>query len=259
MIPQSLLNLLQESKSLSFRSMTFFNFLLESTLAGGVLILVVLVLRLVFRKRIGSRLVYLAWILVAIRLLLPIAIPNPLMDSLRPTLSTDAGARPVADQIRVRYQDAMADMAYHLSYAAYESDSGFQQNLSTVMHELAVYTSYGWLGKAYLLCYAAGALLVSILFTSRHLRFRRRLRKNTVGPPEGQRMALYLELCKQLKIKPIPVMYVDPLPSPCLVGVFKPIIALPLTLPKDGYYEALLHELNHYKTKDSWWTLLRCV
>lgn len=259
MIPQSILDFFHASKSLPFRSMTFFNFLLEATLAGSVLILVMLVLRLVFRKRIGSRLVYLAWILVAVRLLVPVAIPNPLMDSLRPTLSHDTGARPVADQVRVRYQDTMDQIAYRLSVAAYESGSPLQQNLSDFTHELETYTSYGWLGKAYLLMYAMGSLLVAAIFTGRHIRFRRKIRRNIIGPLEGAQLDVYLQTCAHFHVKAIPAMYADPLPSPCLVGVFKPMIVLPLTLPKEGYCEALLHELNHYRTRDTWWALLRCV
>lgn len=42
MIPQSILDFFHAGKSLPFRSMTYFNFLLEATLAGSVLILVVL-------------------------------------------------------------------------------------------------------------------------------------------------------------------------------------------------------------------------
>ncbi len=51
----------------------------------------------------------------------------------------------------------------------------------------------------------------------------------------------------------------DPLTSPCLVGVCRPVIVLPLTLPQGSLSEALLHELSHYKTRDSWWVLLRCA
>lgn len=168
MIPQSVLDFFHAGKSLPFRSMTYFNFLLEATLAGSILILVVIVLRRVFRRQIGSRLVYLAWALVAVRLLLPAAIPNPLMDELRPTYSTDAGARPVADQIRVRYGDALDDIADALSTSAYENDSRVAQDAATLVHELATYTSYGWLGKAYLLLYAAGGLAVLAVFGTRH-------------------------------------------------------------------------------------------
>ena len=257
MISQSILDFFHAGKSLPFRSMTIFNFLLEATLAGSVLILVMLVLRRVFRKRIGSRLVYLAWILVAIRLLLPAALPNPLMDSLRPTLSHDAGARPVADQIRVRYQDSLEAISYRLSVAAYESGSTVQQGLSDLTRDLATYTSYGWLGKGYLLFCAMGSVLVAAVFAGRHIRYRRKLRKNIIGSLEGPQLELYLQTCEYLHVKPIPAMYADPLPSPCLVGVFKPMIVLPLTLPREGFSEVLLHELNHYRTKDTWWALLR--
>lgn len=259
MIPESILSFFHASKSWPFRSMTYFNFLLEATLAGSILILVMLVLRRVFRRKIGSRLVYLAWLLVAIRLLLPIAIPNPLMDEFRPTYSTDAGARPVADQFRVRSQDAMASMSRVLSDLAEETESQFTQGVSDVLHEVDAYTSYGWLGKGFLMCYVAGGLIVLAVFTARHLRFRRKLKRNTIGPLEGEQLALYRALCVRLRVKELPVLLVDPLTTPCLVGAIRPVIALPLTLPPDALSEALTHELCHYKAKDSWWVLLQCV
>lgn len=259
MIPQSILDFLHAGKAMPFRSMTAFNFLLEATLAGNVLIVVVLILRRVFRRQIGSRLVYIAWALVALRLLVPIALPNPLMNQFRPTYSVDAEARPVADQFRVRYHDAMRDIANVLSDEAYLYNSKFAEDLSRLTFDLAVYTSYGWLGKGYLLLYLAGAVIVIGVFTSRHVRFRRRLLKDSIGTLEDEQLATYQAICKSLKVKQLPVVMIDPLPSPCLIGVVKPMIALPLTLPPDALKEALTHELCHYKAKDTWWALVRGV
>lgn len=260
MIPQRIVDLLHASKSLPFRSMTFFNFLLEATVAGSVLILVMLVLRMVFRKRIGSRLVYLAWLLVAIRLLVPIALPNPLMDQFRPTYSTDGGARPVADQIRVRYHDAVFELSQSLTLGAPSDEiSPARRTLADLTLKVAAYTSYGWMGKTYLLLYGVGALAAAGVFAVRNGRFRRRLRRDSVSALEGEQLALYQALCRDMGVRELPVVYVDPLPSPCLAGVFKPVIALPLALPPDGLSDALAHELCHYKARDSWWALLRCV
>ncbi len=260
MIPQSILDFFHAGKSLPFRSMTYFNFLLEATLAGSVLILVVLVLRQVFRRQIGSRLVYLAWVLVAIRLLLPVALPNPLMDQFRPTYSTDAGARPVADQIRVRYVDTLSDLSRSFSSGGSTGTvSPLERSLSSLTLDIASYTSYGWFGKGYLLFYMAGGLIVAAVFTGRHLRFRGKLKKNTIGTLEGPQRELYQQLCKRIGVKELPVFYADPLPVPCLVGVFRPVIALPLLLPPESLGEVLAHELYHYKAKDPWWVLLRCV
>ena len=259
MFSASVQSFLQAGKSLPFRSMTVFNFLLEATLAGSILIVVVLILRRVFRKQIGSRLVYLAWALVAVRLLVPLALPNPLMDEFRPTYSLDVEARPVADQFRVRYQDALSDASNYLYTQAVEHDSPVLRDMSSLALQIGAYTSYGWLGKVYLLLWLAGALTVLGVFSARHIRFRRKLLRDSVGPLEGEQLALYQSLCDRLKVKRLPVLYVDPLPSPCLVGVLRPIIAMPLTLPPDALAEALTHELCHYRAKDPWWVLVRCV
>ena len=54
------------------RSVTFFNFLLEATLVGSVLIALMLPVRVLLRRKTGSVVVYAAWLLVALRLLLPL-------------------------------------------------------------------------------------------------------------------------------------------------------------------------------------------
>ena len=50
------------------RSMTVFNFLLEATVIGSVIILLVIAVRALLRDRLGSRAIYAAWLLVAVRL-----------------------------------------------------------------------------------------------------------------------------------------------------------------------------------------------
>lgn len=66
------------------RSMTVFNYLLEATVIGSVIILLVIAVRALLRDRLGSRAIYVAWLLVALRLLLPLSLPNPVMDEFRP-------------------------------------------------------------------------------------------------------------------------------------------------------------------------------
>ena len=74
------------------RSVTFYNFLLEATLTGSILILLLLLARVTIGKRISRLAVYAAWLLVAVRLLLPFSFPNPLMNELRPRLSGNYAA-----------------------------------------------------------------------------------------------------------------------------------------------------------------------
>lgn len=94
------------------RTATVFNFLVEATLIGSALIVLTLVLRAPARRRVGCRLLMLLWALAALRLLLPIALPNPVMNWIKPFYSQDAGIRPMADQVRVRVGDAAHDLYY---------------------------------------------------------------------------------------------------------------------------------------------------
>lgn len=53
----------------------FLEYLLEASIGAAVLIPLVLIARRFFRVRVGSRAIYLAWLLVALRLLIPYRCP----------------------------------------------------------------------------------------------------------------------------------------------------------------------------------------
>lgn len=58
------------------RSAFFFNYLVEAELMGSGMVLLLMLVRRLFRKWLGSGIVYAAWLLVALRLLLPLSLPN---------------------------------------------------------------------------------------------------------------------------------------------------------------------------------------
>ena len=250
-------NFLHDNRWLPVRSMTVFNYLLEATLCGAILIVIVLLARRFLRGKLGNRAVYFAWLLVALRLLVPLSLPNPAMNELRPTYSTDVGARPVADQIRVRVNDALGDIASVMEPDYHARRGTDSYGLASFINDLGVYGSYGWTGKWYLLAYltADGLVLGYVIF--QNVRFRRRLRRGRVSALDGTEKQAYLALCDKRHVKPLPVYYVDPLPSACLVGVLRPYIALPLSLKPDERMQALTHELCHHKAHDEWWGVLR--
>ena len=255
---EMLFNFLHDNKGLPIRSMTVFNYLLEATLCGAALVLIVLLVRRFLRGKLGNRAIYFAWLLVAIRLLTPVAFPNPFMNELRPTLSVDEGARPIADQSRVRFEDAMGDLAFAIQPDYFKSDDGVSYKVARLAQDISAYTSYGWTGKWFLFAYLAADGLVLCYMAFQNVRFRRRLKRGRVSALEGDELKAYQELCKQRNIKrPLPVYYVDPLPSACLVGVLRPYIALPLELKPEERAQALAHELCHHKAGDEWWGVVR--
>lgn len=170
---EAVFTFLKANRGLPFRTMSVFNFLLEAALAGGILILLLLLVRALWRKQLGSKAIWIAWLLVAVRLLLPVALPNPLMNELRPTYSLDAAARPVADQFRIRFEDAMGDLAFRMSISDnpighVELAPGYPVHEAAL--DVAAYTSYGWLGKWYFFAWLAGAGMTAACLGVRWLR-----------------------------------------------------------------------------------------
>lgn len=230
------------------RSMTVFNYLLEATLFGSILILLVVTARVLLRHRLGSRAIYASWLVVAARLLLPISLPNPLMDEFRPGLSVDVEARPVADQLRRR----LIDTGYNVSsILPGDGRDGFAH--------FAHSTSDGETGKWFLLAWFVMALAVGAWMLYRRSLFTRRVRRNRVRPLDDGEQALYRQLCERYHIKPIAVYYADHLPAGCLAGTLHPFIGLPLDTPKEHLSLLLAHQICHYRAGDPIWGVVRCL
>lgn len=230
------------------RSMTVFNYLLEATLMGSILILLVTAVRLLLRDRLGSRAIYAAWLLVALRLLLPITLPNPAMDELRPGFSVDVEARPVADQVRQR----VIDTGHNVSALLGRGDD-------SAIRRFTVHTSKGETGRWILLGWGVIGIGVGGWLFWRMERFQDRVQRNRVRPLNDEEETLYRELCQRYRVKPVPVYYVDRLPAGCTVGVVRPFIGLPLHTPRGHLALVLAHQLCHLRARSTWWGVVRCL
>lgn len=228
------------------RSMTIFNFLLEASVMGSVLILLVIAVRALTRERLGSRAIYAAWFLVALRLLLPLSLPNPAMDEFRPGLSADLDARPVADQVRQRVIDAGLRVSDMVSDEA-----------GGPLRSFAVQTSSGNTGKWILLGWIVVAVCAAAWMLARGVSLSRRIRRDRLGGLQGARLERCQELFARYGIKPLPVYYVDKLPNVRLVGVFRRFIAIPADLPEEQFSLLLAHEICHQRAHDPLWDVIR--
>lgn len=230
------------------RSMTVFNYLLEATVLGSVLILLLVTVRALLRDRLGSRVIYTGWALTALRLLLPLSLPNPAMDEFRPGLSTDTGARPVADQIRQRIIDAGNSVGEWLPWDGNPAAA------------FASHMRRGLSGRWVLFAWGAAALCVGVFLWIRYRKFENTVRRNRVRALEGEELALLDTLCERYGVrKKIPVYFADRITSGCIAGVWEPFIALPLNMPREYLPLALSHQLCHWKARDPFWGMMRGI
>ncbi|MCQ2454000.1 MAG: M56 family metallopeptidase [Clostridia bacterium] len=232
------------------RTAILHNFLIEATMMASIAIILMMILRKTLRRPLGNNALCFGWGLVAARLLLPISLYNPLIHNIRSPFAVDAAIRPIAGQVLVRTRDAI-DGANLLLWR-----SGSRLG-TEVTERLISSIDYGTAGTRLMQLYFIGAALVLGWFIFSNVRFRLKLRAGQIEPISGKLLAQYEALCKERGVKPVPVIFTDPLPSACLVGVLRPYIALPLTASPADAIHVLTHEVCHLKNHDPLWSLLR--
>ena len=158
---------------LFMRSAYLYNFLIEANIMAVISILLMIPLRRFFRKTLGNSALCFGWLLIAIRLLLPLSLVNPLIHEIRSPFAADAGIRPIAGQIKVRVGDVVegiSDMFWKSeNRPAYDAI----QRLTIDMENANVSIA---LAKIWLV----GVLLVAAWFLFSNIHFRMRLRADRI-------------------------------------------------------------------------------
>ena len=208
------------------RSAVIYNFLIEANIMASIAILLMMLLRKLLRKPLGNSALCFGWLLTAIRLLCPLSLPNPFIHEIRPAYIYDMTIRPIAGQIKIRLIDAIIDLGTVFWRAG-------NQQAANDMQKVAIGVDYNGYPAILAWIWMAGCILVLLWFAFRNIQFRKALKNNRIEEISGEQKEMYLHLCEERKIKPVPVYYTDPVPGACLVGILKPYIVLPvITAPK---------------------------
>ena len=233
------------------RTALVYNFLIEANIMASIAIVLLMLIRRFLRKPLGNRMLCFGWLLVAVRLLLPVSLPNPWIWTIHTPMQPDAAIRPIAGQVQIRFRDLVSDL-YWQSYSRLGED-GITRQLRVLDNT----TDNGILSRQLMMIYILGVAVVLIWFAVSNLLFRRRLKADRIEPVSGELLTQYEEICSRYRVKPVPVYFTDPLPAACLVGMFRPYIALPLTAKPGEAVQVLTHEVCHLRGRDHVWAVVR--
>lgn len=227
-------------------------------ITSSILILLLATLRPLLRGRIDPRLQYALWLILALRLLVPVELAPSAYSALALLDRAEGPARAAQaiGQAHVPIPAQSYDSAYVQIIREYEENGVDTTKLSdrelervdaqarersqgaTLAQLFEKYARPLWLG---------GAALAGLWFLLVNLRFRRRLRA--------------AELAVIDPSTKLPVYVSDALLSPCLCGTFRPAIYITphAVRDPDRLRHVLAHESAHYRHKDHWWALVRCL
>ncbi|WP_297709955.1 M56 family metallopeptidase [Dysosmobacter sp.] len=224
----------------------------EILLTSSVLILALLLLRVLFRSAVSRRVQYALWLLVLVRLLVPVHLPavnfslltaaEPVGQAMTEQLDRQELYIPTDREPLTDHPEA-PDLAPSAAIAPSDSQVWVVQDDETAVQyqklTLADLLRYIWYG---------GMAVMAVWFLFVNLRFRRKLCKVRVPyRVDGCRYPVYL--------------VAEGLPSPCLFGLFRPAIYLTpaAAATPERLRHVLVHEQTHARHGDPWWALLRCV
>lgn len=224
-------------------------------ITSSILIAIIAALRPILRGRFKPIAQYALWLIVAVRLLVPVELASSAHSALAlldraegPALLADAIGSTTVPVPAMSYDDAyqQALREYQQSKTVTTSSDDLEQvalrarelqaEAPTLAELAAKYARPVWLG---------GGLVMGLWFLLVNLRLRRKLR-----------MAELITMSSGL-----PVFVSDVLPSPCLCGLFRPAIYVTphAAQDPDRLRHVLAHETTHYRHRDHWWALVRCL
>ena len=233
----------------------------EIIITSSALILCIMLIRVIFKGKISSRLQYALWLLVAIRLIIPasaqIYMAVGSMEEFRIMDLTETFESKVVD-VTKRLEQPVAFVPFTVSL----SDGPVERTARSLFD--ALYSEDGptsvfiagkfgvtWLDVLRGI-WIGGMLIVALWMIITNVRFARRLRKGRkdFAPPEASGMG---------KMK---VYTIEGLASPCLYGLpFREAVYLTpdIAANQDKLHHVLTHEMCHKKHGDSFWSILRSV
>ena len=246
--------------------------LLELTLPMALVIAVLLAAGPLLGRRFTAKWRYWAWLLIAVRLLLPVGItlPQPVVTLPQPQgeftypVSREEPAptepAPVGDPIQV-----VPGAAENDPYQQIETWTTAPTGPSTETpkpaepaiiptpagtRSIPVMEAVGW-------CWAAGTALFLLWQLGSYLALRAKLsRSRRPLTDEAILAVLERESAAAGRQKPLPV-YTAAVGSPMIVGAIKPTLLLPeLELSTEQLSLVFRHELIHYRRRDIWYKLL---
>ena len=225
--------------------------MMQWIVSSSVLILVVIALRYVLRGKLSLRMQYALWLLVLVRLLVPVSFGASDLSVMNavperaPTVQQGIYRQDIVGE----WNDAPANAgtvgvpAQSMSEAA---PPNLVQNVTTATVTAPTVEKTDWARIAKTV-WLAGAAALGLVFLAVNLRFGKKLRRSRERVEET-------DAC-------LPVYESGETDTPCLFGVAKPsIYVTPDTRTEaETLRYALAHEQTHYRHGDNLWAVLRGV
>ncbi len=235
----------------------------EVSLAMGVVIALLLALRPLLGRRYRAKTYYWAWLLVCLRLALPVNLALPQapvrLTVPDPTLVYTRQAEEERDQPPAQAeQEQFQTQVIQPILPPVGGELDFStQSVEAAPPPAADYAPSLTLTQLACLVWAAGGAAFLTAGLASYAAFRRKVGRWRRRCENGELLSRFRALAEEAGVKNLSLGVCPNLPSPLVTGFFRPELLLPREDYTAGELEAVLrHELVHAKRRDLWYKLL---
>lgn len=235
----------------------------ELLLFAGFMGVVILLLRLLTRtigQRWQAKTRYLLWLLVLVRLCIPVTLPIPHLT--QTVVQTSVERKQMVEQVQNADGRVEITVTPYRTYVAMNNAAEEPQDEPTVLRHWVVDLQL-LLPWVLLTAWLGGALVVLVGHHIGYRWYQTRLERSLVPADEGTQNRL-IGRAKEMGLEEVPSLYIsEKVDSPLLCGFILPKIVLPADiLPhlQDVELRGIFaHELTHYRRHDLWVQLFSLV
>lgn len=235
--------------------------ILSLSLSGSLLILLLLLFRPLYRNRLSKSWQYYIWIVVILRLLLPVTPETSLagsLFSLEEMRGTDSTAAPESpnDQSMTAYNTIKHEAGSSDDLIRDATTAENSPSASAVSPNKEAYNEDH--SQIFFFLWLTGALLLFVRKLTVYQSFVKYVDAGSRPLEDIGLLENFGHIMEQNRIKGAVDLYVNSLvSSPLLIGFLRPRIILPHTsLSESDFYYTALHELTHYRRRDMFYKWL---
>lgn len=235
--------------------------ILSLSLSGSLLILLLLLFRPLYRNRLSKSWQYYIWIVVILRLLLPVTPETSLagsLFSLEEMRGTDSTAAPESpnDQSMTAYNTIKHEAGSSDDLIRDATTAENSPSASAVSPDKETYNEDH--SQIFFFLWLTGALLLFVRKLTVYQSFVKYVDAGSRPLEDIGLLESFGHIMEQNRIKGAVDLYVNSLvSSPLLIGFLRPRIILPHTsLSESDFYYTALHELTHYRRRDMFYKWL---
>lgn len=241
-----------------------FRMILSLSVSGGLVGLLILLFRPVTRRRFAKKWTYYLWLLVLVRLIVPVHVEANVMEYLSGRLATVVSQQEKAGGTSVMPSE-IVENGYNRTAL---EETGENERNEIVSGEIAKNEAAGTLSATLFynvasLIWILGVFLSAVWRLYAYRNFTKGIRTACVPVTNENVQAKSTEIQLRLRIgHRVPLFESTTVNSPMLIGLIRPYIILPSELLREMQGSEndicliLHHELVHYKRRDIWYKWL---